>query len=668
MSKDLSGQSAWSDGSMPVSRLSSPVEALLDAGILKPPVHPGQLAYLQGYQILEVAGQGGMGIVLLATSEANGTKVAIKVLRPELIGKQEALDRFGHEILVMQRLSHSHPNILPILAAEAHSKTPYYVTPWIENGSLARRIRQSSLLSNAETRAIAIQVAEALAHAHANGEQHRDIKPANILIDQQGSVYVCDFGLGLEVTANPHTLPGQRIRAGTAPYMSPQAVAGMPEGKPDDIYSFGAVLYEMLTARPPFAGSSDEVVWSQIAAGPPTAIRTINPRAQVSLAEVSERAMARELPNRYMAMTDVLEDLHRIKHRKRPKASQAARKVARSSKRTFTGAIILLACVAAILFAWPWLVSRSPAVREQLMGSPVSTGPLRLVVSQSTVAAYDRGNKTVYRVQVQGEVVAPKLLPIGPHGEEYLVLGVRDGTDAGLLILYDEHGVQLWKRQTADGDYAYNSGSVNQMNIVDVAAADFWGDGVPRIAAISNDRNWLPSKVTLWNISGKLEATYWHPGQLQRLQGLRPSTENRSFILAWGCNNAMTQMIPGSNRDTYYHAIVCLDPLTMNGEAPPRLGRLKRGREAWYALVMPQEALILGITLKPPAPGAPEGSPGQQLQVETTDEVFLFLDENGRLVSRGAGHEEAARKLTRTVLLAHDGAMDLSAALRSPGR
>ena len=171
---------------------------------------------------------------------------------------------------------------------------------------------------------LAAQVAEGLSFAHRNGIIHRDLKPANILLTAEGRACLADFGLARTVFNDSLVDVGGRSLEGTAPYMSPAVAAGDAEDTRCDIYSFGALLYEMLTGRPPYEGQTTKDILRQIIAGPPRPITSLNPQADRGLAAVAEGCMARELRDRYADMRDVLNDLQRLKDNLPPAGQRRA--------------------------------------------------------------------------------------------------------------------------------------------------------------------------------------------------------------------------------------------------------------------------------------------------------------------------------------------------------
>jgi serine/threonine protein kinase len=266
-----------------------------------------------------------MGVVFLARDplgisatdphSASGL-VAVKVPRPELARDARARDRFLAEARHLQQFDH--PHILRVLEIQTASDHPYLVMPHLRRGNLAQYLRHRSRLSTSEVLALSLQVASALLHAHKHGIIHRDIKPANVLLDDQGRAVLTDFGLARSVFNESVIDITREHREGTAPYMSPAVARGEAEDTRCDIYAFGALLYEMLAGRPPYAGDSFAVITHQILTSTPPSVLSVRPDAPPDLARVAEWAMARQLRHRYAHMVDVVADLQRIEAGLRP--------------------------------------------------------------------------------------------------------------------------------------------------------------------------------------------------------------------------------------------------------------------------------------------------------------------------------------------------------------
>jgi serine/threonine-protein kinase len=298
----------------------------------------GTLGSVGIYRVLRVIGAGGMGLVVLAREPGSPREVAIKLLRPELRASPVAVKRFLGEARHMSQLDH--PHVLKIIAIGADSDLPHYVMPYLRRGSLAHLLSGDQPLTVPEMTRLAREVAEAIAFAHGRGLIHRDLKPGNVLIGDDRAAYVCDFGLVRTIFNDTNVDASREQLEGSAPYMSPAVARGQAEDTRCDIYSFGAMLYEMLTGRPPYQGRTTQQIIEKIRAGPPESIRKLNPQAHARLARVAETCMARPLRDRYASMEDVAEDLRRIEHGQPPRLQ--ARRGARLAWVTATTAVLLM--------------------------------------------------------------------------------------------------------------------------------------------------------------------------------------------------------------------------------------------------------------------------------------------------------------------------------------
>jgi eukaryotic-like serine/threonine-protein kinase len=249
-------------------------------------VVPGQ--DLGRFKILDLLGAGGMGSVYRAVDATLGREVAIKGLAQAFRGDSASLRRFEREARVLATLSHA--NIAAIYGFERLNGSPYLVLERVEGETLAQRLARGPLPID-EALAVATQIIAGLEEAHAKGVIHRDLKPSNVMLTPGRHVKLVDFGLaktaatksdsqGLE---EPITAAGMVL--GTTRYMSPEQVKGEELDTRTDVWAFGCVLYEMLTARPTFAGRSvsevvaavlrDEPDWSGIPADVPAAVTRV---------------------------------------------------------------------------------------------------------------------------------------------------------------------------------------------------------------------------------------------------------------------------------------------------------------------------------------------------------------------------------------------------------
>jgi hypothetical protein len=259
-----------------------------------PPIAPG-------YEILEEVGRGGMGVVYKARQVALDRVVAIKTLFPG--PGDEERGRFRREAEALAWLDH--PNIVPVYAVDEYQGRPFLVMKFYSGGSLARRPFGEA---REPARLVEI-VARAVQHAHDHGILHRDVKPANILLDEQGEPHVGDFGLAWWY-ARPNAT-GTTV-VGTPAYMAPeQARSPNSVSVAADVYGLGAVLYELLTARPPFRAETALVTLEQAASGEPVSVRRLNPAVPRDLETVCLKCLQKDPQRRYPSALALAEDLRR---------------------------------------------------------------------------------------------------------------------------------------------------------------------------------------------------------------------------------------------------------------------------------------------------------------------------------------------------------------------
>lgn len=212
-------------------------------------MHPDRVG---PYLIEKKIGAGGMGNVYLGRQETSGQLAAVKVLPSSLAREEGFVLRFNREVEALGKLKH--PNIVAFYDSGVDDETYYYAMEYVDGETLTQRIRREKRIPWRETVEFAIQVCGALKSAHDAGVIHRDLKPSNLLIDRAGNMKLTDFGVAQVFAASKLTVTGGVI--GTAEYMSPEQSQGQRASKRSDLYSLGAVMYVMLTGRPPFTGNS----------------------------------------------------------------------------------------------------------------------------------------------------------------------------------------------------------------------------------------------------------------------------------------------------------------------------------------------------------------------------------------------------------------------------
>src|SRR5579862_625311 len=244
------------------------------------------------YQIERELGRGGMATVYVARDTKHGRKVALKVLHPALASSL-GTERFRREITLAASLQH--PHIMPVHdSGETPSGTLWFTMPLIEGESLRDRLRRERQLSINDALRVTREIALALDYAHRHGVIHRDIKPENVLL-VDGQAMVADFGIARATTLGGpgETLTATGMSIGTPAYMSPEQAAG--ERTVDartDVYSLGAVCYEMLTGEPPFVGPTAQAIAAKMMAGDVPSIRRVRPSVPEPVEDAVRRALA----------------------------------------------------------------------------------------------------------------------------------------------------------------------------------------------------------------------------------------------------------------------------------------------------------------------------------------------------------------------------------------
>ena len=285
-------------------------------------LNPGQM--ITHYRILSLLGEGGMGKVYLAEDTKLHRRVAIKLLPAISIGNDQANKRLLREAQVAAKLDH--PNICTVHEVGEEDSHSFIVMTYVEGETLDVRMKRKPL-ELSEALAIAAQVADALADAHAQGVIHRDIKPSNIIVTRRGQAKVMDFGLAKwsEMStamggpkSDPEastqvllTTPGTII--GTIPYMSPEQVHGQRLDMRTDIFSFGVVLYEMLTGQQPFASESPAGTISAILTREPASVCEYLKPCPTELPRIVAQCLSKDRGDRYQSMRDVVTEVETVR-------------------------------------------------------------------------------------------------------------------------------------------------------------------------------------------------------------------------------------------------------------------------------------------------------------------------------------------------------------------
>jgi TolB-like protein len=259
------------------------------------------------YQILAKLGEGGMGTVWKAQDQLLGRTVALKLISDRLLDSEQARERFLREARAASKLEH--PGIATVFDTGQDDGLSYIAFQYIDGETLAEKLRAGPLALGEAVR-IAIGAAEALAHAHGRGVLHRDVTSGNLMVAADGRAVIVDFGLALPERGAHLTTTGTAV--GTASYLAPEVVMGRPADERSDLYSFGVVLYQMVTGRLPFeSGPAEAVLFRAVheAAAPPSALRQEIPRA---LDGIILRLLEKEPEDRYASARELVSELERL--------------------------------------------------------------------------------------------------------------------------------------------------------------------------------------------------------------------------------------------------------------------------------------------------------------------------------------------------------------------
>ncbi|MGO1002198.1 protein kinase domain-containing protein [Lysobacter sp. CA196] len=378
------------------------------------------------FRIESMLGVGGMGVVYRATDLALDIQVALKLLRPELMHRPDAFERFRQELLLARQVSSAH--VVRIHDLAQHEGRWLISMDFVDGESLDRRLDRDGPFAVDSALRIARQLAEGLAAAHAKGVVHRDLKPANVLLDAQGNAYISDFGVARSLASSGLTQSGAVI--GTPDYLSPEQARGDALDARSDLYALGLILYEMLTGKLPFAGGTvSEVLAQRMLRTPPPV--------------TDQRA---ELPAWIARLVDKLlrpQPAHRFKDAAAVIAALDAKEVARDGYREGgapTRALWLAAAaVLAVLAgagAWWWQHDSAPV---QVASAPLD----RLLILPIRYAGDD--------------APAPRIVGLGSH--------LRDALAAmpGVAVVDEERTVQAMRQLDPTGNATPDSAALSRL-------------------------------------------------------------------------------------------------------------------------------------------------------------------------------------------------------------
>jgi eukaryotic-like serine/threonine-protein kinase len=439
------------------------------------------------YRVLQVLGGGGMGVIYAAEDIKLGRRVALKFLPEELANDPSAMQRFEREARAASALNH--PNICTIHAVEEHEGQPFIVMELLEGHTLRETISQAEAAAARGEKTpfqlevlldAAIQITNGLDAAHKKGIIHRDIKPANIFETNHGQVKILDFGLAKlrefeaaepqpQASAessstrewNPLlTLTRTGITIGTAAYMSPEQVRGDKLDARTDLFSFGLVLYEMVTRKHAFPGDTAPVLHHAILNQTPAPVRDLDPQVPSKLERIINKALEKDLAARYQTAAEIRKDLETLKHEIDPR---------RSRRWAFVRVIALLALAVSIT----WLIKRQPpsaadfpeiSMRQLTANTAENYVTGGMMSGDGKYLAYTDGRGMHLKNIETGETRAIPLPDVGtpprlefsigpwsPDGSKFLANARSAGT--GREDWNNNNGLSIWEFTVATGKW-----------------------------------------------------------------------------------------------------------------------------------------------------------------------------------------------------------------------
>ncbi len=310
------------------------------------------IRYFGDYEIVEEIARGGMGVVYKARQSSLNRMVALKMILNARLADESAIRRFHVEAEAAARLQH--PNIVGVHEVGLHEGQHYFTMDYVEGRNLAARIESDGPLATSLAASYAQRLALAMHYAHEHGVLHRDLKPSNVIIDQDGAPRITDFGLA-KIEADVDDLTKSGSVMGSVYYMAPEQASGRVDaiGVRSDVYSLGAMLYEMLSGRPPHKAANLAATLKQVIETSPISLRNLNPAIPMDIEIMVMKCLEKSPTRRYGSAGELAGDLERFLTRQPIRARQASwwqRWETRLGRHPWTAATVLTAGLVALIY------------------------------------------------------------------------------------------------------------------------------------------------------------------------------------------------------------------------------------------------------------------------------------------------------------------------------
>jgi len=402
------------------------------------------------YRLDAQIGAGGMSTVYRAFDTVLERQVAIKLMHREIASDSDQLERFRREARAVAQLNH--PHVVGVIDAGEDDGTPYIVFEYVEGETLKDRIRRFGRLPIGESVAYAIEIARALGAAHDHRIVHRDVKPQNVLIDEEGTAKVTDFGIARSLTEEGLTADGRVL--GTTDYVSPEQALGQDVGPESDLYSLGVVLFEMLTGDVPFHGENQVSVAMKHVREELPDVQLRRPEVSSALAAVVDRATAKDLDRRYSNDRELIDDLEDVLAIETARSGQATgeatavirtlpararRRLPLRMRHPVRLVVALLIVGAAVAVALILLAHRAQHGAQNIRNipAPKNSGLKPFSIKQSNAHDYDPlgDNKSEHPLQAKAVVDGEKSTAWTTETYEGNTLGTKAGV--GIYVVAD---------------------------------------------------------------------------------------------------------------------------------------------------------------------------------------------------------------------------------------